>query len=94
MNDYKKIISEILEIIKYSEDREKHSEELTKALNDAIQIGVLKEIQRYFEEYFRTIEPTLNSEQKDKLTQYLQNLKKEQLSSPASEGGKSTIEEL
>lgn len=77
MNDYRKIISEILEIIEYSEDREKHSEELTKVLSDTVQVKVLKEIQSFFEEYFKTIGPSLKPEQKEKLTQYLQNLQKE-----------------
>lgn len=77
MSDSTKIINDILEVINYSGNREQHAEELTALLNDTIKLKVFEETQRFFEEYLKSIDPTINSEQREALTKYIQNLQKE-----------------
>ncbi len=62
----------ILNIVGYEGDREAHAEELAEAYDKMMAAKMMDASREYFEEYFRTVEPTLTEEQKQELTNYFQ----------------------
>ncbi len=81
--DFKTNINEILEIISYEGDKEKHAEKLIEFLEKALNLKIAEGVREYFEEYFKTIGPALNDEQKQKLQDYVEKLRQEALTASA-----------
>ena len=72
--DYKSLIEQVLIDVDYQGDTEKQAEELTNTLQEKIGLAIFVSVKEFFEDYLKAIMPTLNEDQKNRLSAHLTEL--------------------
>lgn len=74
MADFQSIFGEILEIIDYKGDKQKHVAELEKAMQAKVALAQQEAVNDFFIDYIQAVGPTLQDDQRHKLAAFFERM--------------------